>query len=126
MDNRIGKSQSLRQLRVGEQIKQFLNETFIKGSFNDRDLKKAIISINEVKITADLKIAMAYVTIVGEKYPHKAIKALNKANAYFKKEMGKQLNLKYIPNIKFIQDDSLKVAEKIDKLFEDISSDTEE
>lgn len=112
----VGKQPSTRQLRVSEQIKQLLNQVFIEGSFNDRDLKKAIVSINEVKISPDLKNATAYVSIIGEKYPHKAVKALNKADAYFKREMSKKLNLKYTPKLEFIIDNTAENAEKIEKL----------
>jgi len=117
---RIGKEPSQRQLQVAEQIKQLLNQAFIEGSFNDRDLKKAIISINEVRVSPDLKQAKAYVSIIDEKYPHKAIKALNKSKAYFKKEMSSKLHLKYIPNVIFMLDDTLETANKIDSLFEKI------
>ena len=120
MGQAIGKQPSTRQLRVAEQIKQLLNEVFIQGSFNDRDLKKAIVSINEVKISPDLKNATAYVSIIGEKYPHKAIKSLNKADHYFKKELSKKLNLKYTPSIKFMADDTMDYAEKIDNLLSGI------
>ncbi|MCT4575295.1 MAG: 30S ribosome-binding factor RbfA [Alphaproteobacteria bacterium] len=120
MGQQLGKMPSTRQLRVSEQVKQVLNEIFIQGSFNDRDLKKAIVSINEVKISPDLKNATAYVSIIGEKYPHKAIKALNKADAYFKKEMSRKLNLKYTPKINFRADDVMDYAEKIENLLSGI------
>jgi ribosome-binding factor A len=120
MGQAIGKQPSTRQLRVAEQIKKLLNEVFIQGSFNDRDLKKAIVSINEVKISPDLKNATAYVSVIGERYPHKAIKALNKADHYFKKEMSRKLSLKYTPKIKFIGDDTMDYAEKIEDILSGI------
>lgn len=121
MGQQLGKLPSTRQLRVSEQIKQLLNEVFIQGSFNDRDLKNAIVSINEVKISPDLKNATAYVSIIGEQYPHKAIKALNKADHYFKKELSRKLNLKYTPKLKFMADETIEYAKKIDNLLSDLN-----
>jgi len=115
-----------RQLRVAEQIKQFINETFISGSFNDRDLKKAMVSINEVRISPDLKNATAYVSVIGEKYPHHAVKALNKAVSYFKKEMSKKLNLKYTPNLKFVLDDTFEKASHMEKVLNGLVSEESE
>jgi ribosome-binding factor A len=109
-----------RQLQVGELVKKTLNTSIISGNFHDRDLKNAFISVNEVRISPDLKNAKAFVTIINEEHPHKAIKALNKAVPFFKKEFSEKLHLKFIPNIVFLKDETEEEAYRINALLKEI------
>ena len=76
MADRIGKPVSQRQLRVGEMIKQSLSMIFIRNEAKVPNLEKNTITVTEVRMSSDLKIAKAYVLPLGGKDAEKTINAL--------------------------------------------------
>ena len=114
------RERSQRQLRVGEQIRHIVVETLRRGNFINPELMDASgITVTEVRVSPDLKNATAYTSILGIVDPQEEkaiIDALNRASGHFKRDMGKQLRLRYTPNIRFVNDKSFENADKIEHL----------
>ncbi len=108
---------SQRQLRVGEQVRHALAEVLQRGEVRDPLLETAVISVNEVRMSPDLKIATAYVTPLGMEDGQPVIKALA-ANAKFIRGRisGALRQMKYMPDFRFRLDTSFDNFRKIDEL----------
>ena len=84
MADRIGKPITQRQLRVGEMIKQSLSMIFIRNEAKVPNLETNIITVTEVRMSQDLKIAKAYVLPLGGKDADEVIKVLKECNLKIK------------------------------------------
>ena len=116
MADRIGKPVSQRQLRVGEMIKQSLGMIFLKNEAKVPKLETNSITITEVKMSQDLKIAKAYVLpLVGINAEEK-IKILKESSFLIRKALSKKIIMKFLPKILFAKDESFEYAEKIENL----------
>ena len=116
MADRIGKTVSQRQLRVGEMIKQSLGMIFVKNEAKVPNLETNTITVTEVKMSQDLKIAKAYVLPLGGKDAEEVIKRLKEYSFLIRKVLSKKVIMKYLPKILFTKDDSYEYTEKIEKL----------
>jgi ribosome-binding factor A len=116
MADRIGKPVSQRQLRVGEMIKQSLGMIFARNEAKVPKLETNTITVTEVKMSQDLKIAKAYVLPLGGKDTEKVIKKLKEYSFLIRKALSQKVIMKYIPKILFAKDDSFEYAEKIENL----------
>lgn len=108
---------SQRQLRVGEQVRHALADVLQRGEVRDPLLETTVISVNEVRMSPDLKIATAYVTPLGLEDGQPVIKALA-ANAKFirGRVSGALRQMKYMPEFRFRLDTSFDNFRKIDEL----------
>jgi ribosome-binding factor A len=116
MADRIGKPVSQRQLRVGEMIKQSLGMIFSRNEAKVPNLETNNITVTEVKMSQDLKIAKAYVLPLGGKDAEEVIKKLREYSFLIRKVLSKKIIMKYLPKILFSKDDSFEYAEKIENL----------
>ena len=116
MGNKLGKPASQRQLRVGEMIKQSLGMIFVKNEAKVPNLETNNITVTEVKMSQDLKIAKAYVLPLGGKDADKKIKKLKEYSFLVRKTLSKKIFMKFLPKIIFTKDDSFEYAEKIENL----------
>ena len=116
MADRIGKTVSQRQLRVGEMIKQSLGMIFVRNEAKVPNLETNSITVTEVKMSQDLKIAKAYVLPLGGKDTEEVIKKLREYSFLIRKVLSKKVIMKYLPKILFTKDDSFEYAEKIENL----------
>jgi ribosome-binding factor A len=109
---------SQRQLRVGEQVRHAIVETLQRGKFDDIALLDAshTVTVSEVRVSPDLKNATAYVMTLGGAHMDEVLPALNEAAFYFQKEIGRKLQLRFTPKVKFVTDTSFDEAEKINTL----------
>jgi len=106
--------------RVGGLIQKVLSD-ILKKSIKDPRLKMA--TITGVKVARDLKQARIYFSISGgSQKKGAAIKGFNSAHGFIKRTLAQELDLKYMPNIKFFYDESLDYGAHIDELFESIKS----
>ncbi len=111
------KGPSQRQLRVGEQIKQIIAELLTRADFYHEALINAgHITVGEVRVTPDLRNAKAYVMSLGGENMDEIILALNEESQMFSKEINRQSNMKFTPKIRFVKDDSVEEAQRIDEL----------
>ena len=116
MADRIGKSVSQRQLRVGEMIKQSLSMIFIKNEAKVPNLETNMITVTEVKMSQDLKIAKAYVLPLGGKDADETIEKLKEYSFMIRKILSQKVIIKFLPKLLFRKDDSFEYAEKIENL----------
>ncbi len=108
---------SQRMLRVGEQVRAAITQVLQRGEVRDEVIEKTVISISEVRMSPDLKMATAYVTPLGVKDHDTVIAALNKHAKYIRGRLGNQLRqLKYMPEVRFRDDTSFDNYQKIDAL----------
>ncbi len=116
MTDRIGKPLSQRQLRVGEMIKQALSMIFIRNEAKVPDLETKIITVTEVRMSQDLKIAKAYVLPLGGKNADQAVDKLKEYSFIIRKILSQKVIIKFLPKILFKKDESFEYAEKIENL----------
>ena len=107
---------SQRQLRVGELIKQSLEQIFLKDEAKLPSLETKSITVTEVRMSPDLKNARAYVIPLGGKDSEKTVHVLTKFSYLIRKALSKKIDMKFLPRVSFINDKSFDYAEKIEKL----------
>lgn len=108
---------SQRQLRVGEQVRAAITTVLQRGEIRDPLIEKTVISISEVHMSSDLKIATAYVTPLGQADHASIVEALNKNARYIRKRVTPALRqMKYMPEMRFRDDTSFDNYQRIDEL----------
>ena len=105
-----------RQLRVGELIKQNLGQIFLKNEAKIPSLNTKLVTITEVKMSSDLKSARAYVIPLGGKEIEKTANILTEFSYLVRKALSKKLDIKFLPKLVFVGDESFEYAERIEKL----------
>jgi ribosome-binding factor A len=105
-----------RQQRVAELIRHALAEVLSRGDIQDDVLTNNVITIPEVRMTPDLKLATAYVMPLGGKDEAAVIKALDKNKKVLRQEVARRVNLKFAPDLRFLRDESFDEAARIDAL----------
>ena len=107
---------SQRQLRVGEQVRHAIAEILAQGSVHDADLEGHIITVPEVRMSPDLKLATIYVMPLGGRDTELVIAALDRNKKFLRGEVARRVNLKFAPDIRFRVDERFDEAERIEKL----------
>ena len=107
---------SQRQLRVGEQVRHAIAEILAQGSVHDADLEGHIITVPEVRMSPDLKLATIYVMPLGGRDTELVITALDRNKKFLRGEVARRVNLKFAPDIRFRVDERFDEAERIEKL----------
>lgn len=108
---------SQRQLRVGEQVRHALAQTLQRGEVRDPAVEGLVISISEVRMSPDLRIATAYVSPLTAADKQVVVDALNRNSRYIRGRVTPALRqLKYMPEIRFRLDTSYENFEKIDRI----------
>ncbi|MBX4929372.1 30S ribosome-binding factor RbfA [Rhizobium binae] len=108
---------SQRMLRVGEQVRAAITQVLQRGEVRDDVIEATVISISEVRMSPDLKIATAYVTPLGVSDHSIVIEALNRHAKFIRGRLGPQLRqMKYMPEVRFRDDTSFDNYKKIDEL----------
>ena len=114
--NISNKSFSQRQLRVGELVKQNLGELFIRNEAKIPSINSKLITVTEVRMTPDLKTARVYVIPLGGNDTEQTVKILTEYNHLVRKALSKRLDIKFLPKLTFVEDNSFEYAEKIEKI----------
>jgi len=107
---------SQRQLRVGEQVRHAIADILAQGSVHDADLEGHIITVPEVRMSPDLKLATIYVMPLGGRDTELVITALDRNKKFLRGEVARRVNLKFAPDIRFRVDERFDEAERIEKL----------
>ena len=107
---------SQRMLRLGELVRHALADMFQRGDVEDDALHGAVITVPEVRMTPDLKIANAYVMPLGGQHAKEIVEALNRHQRFIRGRIAPQIELKYAPEIRFFVDETFEEAGKIDAL----------
>ncbi|MEQ8599772.1 MAG: 30S ribosome-binding factor RbfA [Devosia sp.] len=107
---------SQRMLRVGELVRHALAGLFARGDIEDEALAGAVVTVPEVRMTPDLKIANAYVMPLGGTHAEEIVAALNRHRKFIRGRVAPQIDLKYAPEIRFFVDETFEEAGRIDAL----------
>lgn len=107
---------SQRQLRAGELIRHALSDILFRGETGDPELEKLGISVHEVQVSPDLKIATAFVRTLIDGADQKALEALNRNKKYIRGLVAHKVDMKFMPDIRYKIDTALDYANKIDDL----------
>jgi ribosome-binding factor A len=107
---------SQRQLRVGELVRHALSEMLSRGAVHDEVIESHMITIPEVRMTADLQLATIYVMPLGGRDAQAVLSAFNRNRRFLRGEIARRINLKFAPEIRFRIDDRFEEAERIEKL----------
>ena len=110
---------SQRQLRVGELIKQSLGQIFLRDEAKVPTLETKNITVTEVRMSPDLKNARAYVIPLGGKDIEKTVNTLTEFSYQIRKALSKKIDMKFLPKVSFVGDESFDYAEKIEKLIQE-------
>ena len=114
--SKLGKPVSQRQLRVGEMIKQALGMIFLRDEAKIPNLETREITVTEVRMSQDLKVAKTFVLPLGGKNAQEIIEKLKEFSFIIRKVLSKKITMKYLPKILFVKDESFDYAEKIENL----------
>ncbi len=123
---------SQRMLRVAELIRHKLAEMLSRGDIHDDVLAGSVITVPEVRLSPDLKIATVYIMPLGGEDSKPAIEALARNKRFIRGEIARTINLKYAPDLRFLRDETFDEASRIDRLLrspkvqQDLKSDGEE
>ncbi len=109
-------SGSQRQLRVGETVRHAIADILSHGSVHDPDLEGHIITVPEVRMSPDLRLATVFVMPLGGQDTDVVIAALERNKKFLRGEVARRVNLKFSPDIRFRVDDRFDEAERIEKL----------
>ena len=120
---RFGDEASQRQLRVSELIKRNIAKIFIDSNFYDQDRKNYSASVTEVRCSADLKIATVYVLPFDKLQSQDLIAFLGKNKNAIRRALGKELSLKYLPDLRFKEDTLFAQIEKTNEIFRALEED---
>jgi ribosome-binding factor A len=115
-NRKAGTGPSQRQLRVSELIRHALAQMIQRGDIHDEVLASHIITIPEVRLSPDLKLATVYIMPLGGVDEKPVIIALEKHKGYLRSEIAKRVNMKYAPDLRFRRDETFDEAERINTL----------
>jgi len=124
-DQNTGPSQ--RQQRVAELVRHALSEVLSRGDLQGDVLASHVVTIPEVRMSPDLKLATAYVMPLGGKDERAVVAALERHRKVLRQEVARRVNLKFAPDLRFRRDESFDEAARIDALLrsERVRRDTE-
>ena len=117
---------SQRQQRVAELVRYALSEVLSRGDLRDDVLTSHVVTVPEVRMSPDLKLATAYVMPLGGKDESAVVAALERNRKVLRQEVARRVNLKFAPELRFRRDESFDEAARIDALLrtEKVARDT--
>jgi ribosome-binding factor A len=107
---------SQRALRVGELIRHALADMLTRGDVHDPVLEGHLVTVPEVRMSPDLRLATIYVMPLGGRDTEAVIEALDRNKRFLRGEIAHRVNLKFAPEIRFRVDERFDEAERIEKL----------
>jgi ribosome-binding factor A len=111
-----GSAPSQRQLRAGEVVRHALAEILSRGEVHDPVIQAHVITVPEVRMSADLKLATIYVMPLGGEDEKDVLEALDRNKRYLRGEIARRVNMKFAPDIRFRLDERFDEAERIERL----------
>jgi ribosome-binding factor A len=110
---------SVRLLKVGERVRHVLSEILTRQQVHDATLSAHSVSVTEVRMSPDLRLATAFVKPLLGSDEAEVLKALQQNTAYFQKEVARNLGLKSAARVRFRIDSTFDEADRIDRLLSD-------
>src|SRR3954463_12571021 len=109
-------NRTVRLLKVGEQVRHVLSDILSRGDVHDETLAKHLVSVTEVRMSADLRHASVFVKPLLGQDEEIVLKALRTHTAYLQREVARRIRLKYAAKLKFLADESFDEGTHIDRL----------
>ena len=110
-----------RQRRVGDQLRLELADLLMKEV---RDPRLGFVTVTEVRMSRDLSFARVFVSVMGDDESEAAsLEVLQKVNGYLRSRIGKKLHMRYVPQLAFQPDRTLKQSERLETLLESVRDD---
>ena len=107
---------SQRQLRVGELVRHAIADLLARGDVHDPILESHVITVPEVRMSPDLRLATIYVIPLGGQDIDPVLAAFRRNKRFLRGEIARRVNLKFAPEIRFAVDERFAAAERIDEL----------
>jgi ribosome-binding factor A len=114
-----GKGPSQRQLRVGELIRRTLSEVLSRGDVHDDELNRMSITVGEVRVSPDLRVATAFVLPLGGHGAEAALLALRRNKGELRHHVAKAMTLKFAPDLRFVHDATFDRMDETRRLLSD-------
>lgn len=105
--------------RISEEVKKVISVMLINGIKDPRIT--SMVSVTDVEVTNDLRYAFVYVSILGGN-KEETLEGLNSARGYIRREVGKAVKLRYVPEVIFKIDDSIERGMYMDELIKNLNS----
>lgn len=112
------KQPSQRQLRVAEEIKHTLSKIIQRGELNDPELSGLSVTVTQVQISADLRLATVFILPLGGDGAEGVVNAMARATPYLRRRVSKEVALKFVPTIRFLPDETFEYADRISKVLQ--------
>lgn len=113
------KEPSQRQLRVGQEIRRIISSEIERGEVRNLQEINTMVTITKVRVSPDLKHCNVYIMTLNGEHLAEVSAGLNLAANHFRKSIGRNTNLRYVPEIVFRVDDTFAEVDKIEKLLHD-------
>jgi len=107
---------SQRQQRVAELVRHALAEVLSRGDIQDPVLTRQIVTVPEVRMSPDLRLATAYVMPLGGEHEREVLVALERNKKVLRQEVARRINLKFAPDLRFYRDETFDEFARIDAL----------
>ena len=108
---------SQRQLRAGELVRHALADILRQGDLHDEALEMASVTVTEVRLSPDLRHATCFVQSLGGVHAGEVLEALNRHARFLRGKLGREIDLKFTPDLRFVHDESFDEAARMDALF---------
>lgn len=110
---------SQRQLRAGELTRHALVEILREEEIADDTLAGVSVTLTEVKMSPDLRHALCFVEPLGGGQADVVVSALNRHTKFLRGRLGRSIDMKFTPDLKFVHDDTFNEAARLNRLFDD-------
>ncbi len=108
-----------RQLRAGELVRHALVEILREEDITDAALEGVSVTVTEVRVSPDLRHATCFVEPLGGVHASEVVDALNRHSKFLRGRLGKSIDMRFTPDLKFIHDESFDEAARMNRLFDD-------
>ena len=113
-----GAGPTQRQLRAGELVRHALAEILREEEFHDPALHGVSVTVTEVRVSPDLRHALCFVEPLGGVHAAEVVDGLNRVSRYLRGLLGRAVELKFTPDLRFMHDESFNEAARMERLFE--------
>ncbi len=110
---------SQRQLRAGELVRHALVEILREEDLDDPALSGAPVTVTEVRVSPDLRHAICFIQPLGGENAPEVVAAMNRASKFFRGRLGRMIDLRATPELKFLHDETFDTADQMSRLFDD-------
>lgn len=110
------KGPTQRQLRAGELVRHAIVDILAREEFRDPALQGVSVTVSAVRVSPDLKHALVFVEPLGGARAEEVVAGLNRASAFIRGRLGKQIETKFTPNLRFVHDVSFDAASDLNAL----------